>query len=129
MSAVLQRLSYSAQVQALLREWVAYRKRWKPNNGFPKAVCWIDEIKGAVDCWTNADDYDSRIYASEMLHVDAAIRSLPTIYQHAIFVVYLNESGPAVWRSGKKPMSEIRDLCSIAEQQLEPILKARNVVY
>lgn len=129
MSAVLQRLGYAEQVQALLREWVAYRRRWKPDNGFPKAVCWIDEIKASVDCWTDSDDYDSRIYAAEMMHVDAAVRSLPTVYQHAIFVVYLNEAGPSVWRSGRKPMKEIKALCLVAEQQLIPALKARNVVY
>ena len=129
MSAVLQRLSYIDQVQALLREWTAYRRRWRPDNGFPKAVCWIDEVRGTVDGWTDGADYDAKIYAAEMAHIDSAIRSLPMIYQHAIFVVYLNEVGPSVWRSGKKPMAEIKAICIAAEQQLIPVLKARNVVY
>ncbi len=129
MSAVLQRLSYIEQVRDLLRVWTAYRRRWRPDNGFPKAVCWIDEVRGGVDGWTDGADYDDRIYATEMSHVDTAVRCLEIPYQHAIFVVYLNEIGPAVWRSGRKPMGEIKLLCNVAEQQLIPILKARNVVY
>lgn len=129
MSAVLQRVDYSLQVQYLLTQWVAYRQRWKPDNGYPKAVSWIDDIKGAVGCWTDGEDYDNRIYSTEMMHVDGAVKSLQTDHQHAIYVVYLNELGPAVWRSGRKPMAEIKELCRVAEQQLVPILKARNVVY
>lgn len=129
MSAVLERQPAEAQVRELLRMWVAYKRRWRPDNGLPSAVCWIDEVRGTVDGWADGDDYDCRIYATEMRHLDEAIRSLSSDHQHALFVVYLNESGPAVWRSAKKPLSEIRKLCDVAEQHLVPILRARNVVW
>lgn len=131
MGAVLAVNSYGAieQVQYLLTAWVNYRKRWKPDNGLPHAVCWIDEVRGSIDGWTDGEDYDNRIYATEMRHVDEAIRTLASEYQHAIYVVYLNEIGPAVWRSGKKAMAEIRTLCDVAERQLVPLLKRRNVVF
>lgn len=132
MGAVLEMTcAYSAeqQVRDLLRAWVAYRRRWRPDNGLPSAVCWIDEVMGAIDGWTDGDDYDSRIHATEMRHVDEAIRSLSSDHQHALFVIYLGEIGPAVWRSGRKPMGEIRTLCDAAERHLVPLLKRRNVVF
>jgi len=116
------------QVRALLTAWVAYRKRWRPDNGLPSAVCWIDEVKGSFDGWTEGDDYDSRIYATEMRHVDQAIRDLPSEYQHAIAVCYLNEIGPRVWRSARKTAIEIRQLCNAAELRLIPALRRRDVV-
>lgn len=109
--------------------WVAYKKRWRPDNGLPSAVNWIDEVKGCVDGWTDGEDYDNRIYATEMRQVDEAVKCLPHDFQHALFVVYLNEAGPAVWRSAKKQMSEIRRLSDCAEQHLIPLLRARNVVW
>lgn len=109
--------------------WVAYKRRWRPDNGLPSAVSWIDHVRGTFDSYAEAEDYDSRIYATEMRHLDEAIRCLTTTFQHALFVVYLNEAGPAVWRSGRKPMSEIKQLCDCAEQHLVPLLRARNVVY
>ncbi len=130
MSAVLASSNYERQVYELLRMWVLYRRRWRPDNGLPSAVAWIDRIDGPVDAWTDGDDYDAKIYAATMRHVDEAIKlELSTAMQHAIYVVYLNEAGPAVWRSAKKPMVEIRRLCDEAERALVPILRRRDVVY
>jgi hypothetical protein len=90
-------------VRTLLREWTAYRRRWSPDIGYPHAVPWLDEVRGSVDGWTEGADYDMRIKANEMRQVDEAVRlELSHDHQHAIFVVYLNEIGPAVWRSARK---------------------------
>lgn len=115
-------------VRALLKSWVAYRRGWNPHIGYPSGVSWLDEIRGGVDPYSDGDDYDRRIRATEMRHVDEAIRRLSTDHQHAIFVVYLNEAGPAVWRSGRKPMTEIRALCDEAERLLVAALRKRDIV-
>jgi hypothetical protein len=115
-------------VRALLREWTAYRRRWSPDIGYPHAVPWLDEVRGSVDGWTEGADYDLKIKANEMRQVDEAVRlELSHDHQHAIFVVYLNEVGPAVWRSARKPMPEIRRLCEEAELRLVPLLRRRDI--
>lgn len=117
------------RVRALLREWVQYRRRWAPHIGLPGAVAWLDQVRGGVDQWTEGEDYDAKIYANDMRQVDQAINNdLTTEHRHAIFVVYLNEIGPAVWRSGRKSMKDIRVLCDQAEVRLVPILRRRDVV-
>ena len=120
--------TYEASVRALLKEWASYRRGWSPHIGYRGAVSWLDQIKGCVDSYAEAEDYDRRILAAEMRHVDEAVRALSANHQHAIGVVYLNEAGPAVWRSAKKPMTEIRALCDEAERLLVPALRKRDVV-
>lgn len=114
-------------VRYLLREWTHYRRRWRPHIGLPGAVAWLDEIRGGVDGWTEGEDYDIKIRANEMRQVDEGVRELACDHQHAIAVVYLNESGPAVWRSARKPMNEIRNLCVEAEFRLVQILRRRHL--
>lgn len=128
MSIVDHRYDPLARVSGLLKEWVQYRKSWKPDIGLPGAVAWLDEVRGGVDGWTEGEDYDRRIYSNDMRHVDQAISNdLSSDHRHAIFVVYLNEAGPAVWRSARKPMSAIRALCLEAEIRLVPLLRRRDV--
>jgi hypothetical protein len=117
-----------AIVRGLLRDWVRYRRGWRPDNGYPHAVAWIDQVKGHFDSWTEDEDYDIRIRQAQMRHVDEAVAGLPSECRHAIAVVYLNEAGPAVWRSARKPMGEIRELCSRAEAMLIPLLRRRDVL-
>jgi hypothetical protein len=118
-----------AGLRALLLSWVVYRRSWNPHIGYRSAVPWIDQVDGAVGCWTSGDDYDAKIKAAEMRQVDEAVRALAPNHQNAIFVVYLNEAGPAVWRSARKPMAEIRALCEEAERLLVPALRRRDVVF
>ena len=130
MSAVLETTQPSLlkTIRELLHEWTRYRRGWRPDNGYPHAVPWINQIRGHVDGWTEGDDYDLRIRAVQMRHVDEAIKALPGECQHAIAVVYLNEIGPAVWRSARKPMAEIRIICERAEVLLIPALRRRDVI-
>lgn len=118
-----------AGLRALLLSWVIYRRSWNPHIGHRSSVPWIDQVDGGVDCWTSDDDYDAKIRAAEMRQVDEAIRALAPDHQNAIFVVYMNEAGPAVWRSARKPMSQIRALCEEAERLLVPALRRRDVVF
>lgn len=122
------RISHLESVRWLLREWVRYRRRWTPQIGYPAAVSWIDRVKGHFDGWTEGEDYDNRIHAAQMRHVDQAVRALAVDLQHAINVIYLNEIGPEVWRSGRKPRSEIVRLCEQAELALVPVLRRRDVI-
>ena len=116
------------RIRALLREWVDYRRAWAPHIGLPGAVAWLNQVRGGVDGWTEGEDYDRRILANDMRQIDQAINNdLSAEHRHAIFVVYLNELGPAVWRSGRKPMVEIRALCDQAEAKLVGILRRRDV--
>jgi len=115
-------------VQSLLRDWVRYRRAWRPDNGYPRAVAWIDHVKGHIDGWTTGEDYDDKIHTVTMRHVDEAVKSLPSDCQHALNVIYLREIGPAVWRSGRKPMAEIRRICDQAESMLIPMLRRRDVL-
>lgn len=128
MAAVLKEDNKIATVQTLLKEWVWYRRGWAPDNGYPHAVTWIDQVKGHFDSWTEGEDYDLRIQAVQMRHVDEAVKSLSAEFQHAIAVVYLNEAGPAVWRSNRKPMREIHQICCQAELALVPLLRRRDVI-
>jgi len=116
-------------LRALLLAWVAYRRSWSPHIGYLSAVPWLDQILGSIDSYCEDDDYDRRIRATEMRQVDEAVRSLSPDHQNAIYVVYLNEAGPAVWRSARKPMKEIRALCEDAERLLVPALRRRDVVF
>ena len=115
-------------VRGLLKDWVRYRRGWRPDNGYPHAVPWIDQVKGHFDSWTEGDDYDIRIHATNMRHVDEAINALPNEFRHALFVVYLNEAGPAVWRSNRMSMEQIKGLCVRAEGLLIPALRRRDVL-
>jgi hypothetical protein len=116
-------------VRYWLRQWVAWRRGWAPDNGHRHSVPWLDQIKGHIDSYAEDDDYDIRIRAHALREVDQAIdRDLSTDHRHAVMVVYLREIGPAVWQSGRKPMHEIRALCQRAELALVPSLRRRNVV-
>lgn len=120
--------SHLRAVRLLLLEWVRYRRRWKPENGYPKAVAWVNQVHGAVGWNTEDDEYDDIIRSFEMRHVDDSVKALPSECQHAIQVVYLREIGPAVWRSARKPMTEIVALCERAEVLLVPMLRRRDVI-
>lgn len=117
-----------ATVRMLLSEWARYRRGWKPDNGYPKAVPWLDHVRGHVDGWTQDEDYDAALYAMRMRHVDQAVKNLLVDQQHAIGVVYLNEIGPLVWRSNRKPMNEIRAICERAEVALIPVFRRRDLI-
>ena len=118
------------QVQYLLREWRRWKASWWPQNGFPSAVPYVDSMHGSrpMDGYDDPDGDDLRIKAAEMRAVDKLVDGLSSPHKAAIGVVYLNEIGPAVWRSAKKPMAEIRALCEEAERLLVPALRKRDVV-
>jgi len=116
-------------VQDILRDWTRWRSRWRPKLGYPRGVCWIDEIRGAIDSYAEAEDYDQRIDAHVMRAVDRAVEDDLTREQRcALHVVYLNEIGPAAWRSNRVPLEEVRRLCNEAETRLIPALRRRNVL-
>jgi hypothetical protein len=117
-----------AMVRVLLKEWVAYRKGWSPHIGYPGAVPWIERFNAGVDGWTEGRTTTTRSERSRC--ATSTRRSAtwrPTTSTRSI-VVYLNEVGPAVWRSSRKPMVEIRALCAEAERRLVVALRSRDVV-
>jgi hypothetical protein len=117
-------------VRYYLRQWVSWRRGWFPHLGAPSSVPYIDAMVGSrpMDGYDDPDGDDARIHAETMRQVDQAIeRDLTADHKHAIIVVYMREAGPAVWRSNRKPMSEIRSLCWQAEQALIPLLRRRDL--
>jgi hypothetical protein len=115
-------------VRYYLRQWVRWQRHWRPNIGAPRAVPYLHSIRPTYDSYTELEDYDDKIHAEVMRQVDQAIRrDLTTDHMHSILVIHMREIGPAVWQSGKKPMTEIRRLCAEAEEKLVPLLRRRDV--
>lgn len=117
-------------VRYLLHEWVRWRKRWRPQYlGYPGQVPYLHQIRATVDTTSEPDDYDEKIELFQMRAIEQAIQNeLKASQRHALHVVYLNEEGPAVWRSGRMPMKEIRRFAADAEVALVPILKRLNIL-
>jgi hypothetical protein len=134
MGAMLAMKTTNTQLESVryyLRQWVSWKRGWFPHLGAPSSVPFIDSMLGSrpMDGYDDPDGDDSRIHAATMRQVDQAIeRDIKPDCRHAIMVVYMNEQGPAVWRSNRKPMHEIRALCWLAEQELVYALRRRDLV-
>lgn len=115
-------------VQDLLRQWARWDRRWKPKHGYPSAVPYLDNIRPTVDSYSEGEDYDEEIDAAAMKSIDQALEHDLTRHQAiAIRMTYLNEVGPAVWRSNRVPRAQVRRLCEEAELALIPALRRRHV--
>ena len=108
--------------------WARWVGAWRPNIGQMTAVPWLDSIRGSVDSYTDAEDYDERINAAVVRRVDESVRGLPAPQRHAIRIKYLNEIGPAVWRSNRIPEAQVRRLAAEAELALVEALRLKDVV-
>ena len=96
--------------------------------GYPKAVPYIHQMRPTFDSYTEGEDYDRIIDAAEMRAVDAAVeKDLSPQQRAAVNLVYLNEIGPAVWRSNRITKAQTRAFCDQAEAVLPKALKRRNV--
>jgi hypothetical protein len=119
-------------VRYYLRQWVRWRRFWRPGLGYPRSVPFVDVMRGSrpMDGYDDMDGDDARIHAETMRQLDQAIENdLGSDAKHALLVVYMREVGPAVWRSGRKSMQEIKALAWQAERDLVPILRRRNVLF
>lgn len=115
-------------VRELLRDWRRWKRGWWPNLGFAGAVPYIDQMRPMFDSYTEGEDYDRLIDASTMLAVDQAVeKDLTPSQRAAVMVIYLNEIGPAVWRSNRVPLSQVWRLCEEAERVLVVALRRRDV--
>lgn len=113
-----------------LRKWVGWKRGWFPYLGAPSSVPYVDSMRGSrpMDGYDDPDGDDARIHAETMRQVDQAIeRDITHDQKHGILVVYMREAGPAVWRSNRKPMSEIKRLCWDGELALIPAFRRRNI--
>ena len=115
-------------VRDLLKQWRRWKRRWWPHLGYPSSVPYIDEMRPIYDSYTEGEDYDEIINAEVMRQMDQAIeKDLTPNERIAISIVYLNEIGPAVWRSNRVPKAQAYRLCREAEVALIPALRRRNV--
>ena len=115
-------------VQKLLRDWRYWKRGWKPDLGYPHAVPYIHQMRPIFDSYTEGEDYDRIIDTAEMRAVDAAVeKDLTPPQRAAVLLVYLNEIGPAVFRSNRMPMDQAKRLCYEAELALIPALRRRDV--
>ena len=108
------------QVQDLLREWRRWKRSWWPENGYPKAVPYVDSMHGSrpMDGYDDPEGDDARIHAAQMRTVDKLVDGLTPAHKAAIGVVYMNEIGPAVWRSNRLPHSQVKRIAAEAERLL-----------
>lgn len=115
-------------VRELLRDWCRWKRGWWPHLGYPGAVAYIDQMRSTFDSYTEGEDYDRIIDAATMNAVDRAIeKDLTPAHRAAVMVVYLNELGPAVWRSNRVPLTQVHRLCDEAERALVVALRRREV--
>lgn len=113
-------------VRFFLRQWRRWVQAWKAPLGLSPAVNWVSCMVPYVSCGeTICDEVDSII----MRCVDAAVESLEPSKRAALRIVYLNEIGPAVFRSGRMERGEVRRLCDEAERDLIPMLRRKGVVF
>jgi len=116
-------------VQELLRDWARWKRRWRPKLGYPNAVPYLDSVRGTVDGYAEDEDYDQRVDAIAMRHLDHAIEhDLTSAQRIAVSVAYLNEVGPAVWRSGRISKEQAAALRADAETILVASLRKRCVL-
>lgn len=117
-------------VRQLLRDWVRWKRNWFPDLGAPHAVAWLDEVLPSrpMDGYDDPDGDDSRIHAWTMKHVDDAVeKELTQAQRVAVKMIYLRETGPAVWRSNRIPIEQCKNLCLEAEVTLIKALRRRDV--
>jgi hypothetical protein len=74
-----------------------------------------------VDGWAEAEDYDERIYACQMRHIDQAVRSLSSDHQHAINVEYLNELGTCCLEVGEEDQGRGQDVVRSSRARFGPL--------
>lgn len=129
MSAVLAMMARDTaldDVRYYLRAWRRWVRDWRAPLGAPSAVTWVDQCLPTV-CG-DADTDDQQIDVHILRSVNAEVESLPTDMRTAVRLVYLNEIGPSVFRSGRMTMETARRLCARAEEDMVPRLRARGVV-
>lgn len=115
-------------VRYWLRKWKRWKRNWSPKLGAPSHVPYISQIKGTIDSYTEADDYDDRISAWIVTAIENAIeQDLTRDEAHAINVRYMNEQGSEVFRSRRFSKEEIRGLADAGERALIPALKRRHI--
>jgi hypothetical protein len=115
-------------VRYLLRQWVRWKRRWRPALGYPRGVPYLDGILGAIDSYTEGEDYDDRIEATTVRAIDQAVENDLTAMQRlALMLRYMNELGPSVWRSNRVPHEQARRIADEAEIALIPALRRRDV--
>ncbi len=115
-------------VRQLLYQWSRWDRRWSVKLGYPSAVPYVDGIKGTINSYMEGEDYDQVIDTATMRSVDKAIQDDLTRAQSiAVRITYLNEIGPAVYRSNRIPREQVKRLCEEAELALIPAFRRRNV--
>ena len=115
-------------VRELLRDWARWTRRWRPSLNSLSSVPYLDNMLPTIDSYAEGEDYDEEINAVVMLAVDHAVeRDLTRPQSIAIRMTYMNEIGPAVWRSNRIPVEQVKVLCQEAEFALIPALLRRNV--
>lgn len=109
-----------------LRDWARWVRGWRPPLGFPTHVPYLHEMRPTVapdsEDVTGPDPW-------VMQKVDECVCALkPPILSHAIRIRYLNEIGPAVFRSGRAGKDDIKQLANAAEIKLIPMVEEKGVV-
>jgi hypothetical protein len=112
-------------VRELLRQWAQRTRDWRPDLGY-SLMSYERRIRGTIDPYTTAEDYDERIEASAMVHLDVAIENLHPAHRTAIRAIYLRETAPSLVNGYSR--SDLACLCDAAEIALIPALRRRDVL-
>lgn len=111
-----------------LRAWSRWVRAWRAPLGLPSCVSMVGQMLPSVSGWSHDEDIDDSINAHVLREIDREIERLPALERAAVKLFYLNEVLPAVFRSNRMTMVQMRELCIRAEREMLPKLIVRGVV-
>jgi DNA-directed RNA polymerase specialized sigma24 family protein len=110
------------ELRYYLRAWRSWVRAWRAPLGLPSSVAWLG-VMPPTPAW-DVDDADQNVDSFILRAIDAEIESLSPKKRAALRQYYLNEALSA----GKSTREEASRLCSEAEVEMIPRLRARGVV-
>lgn len=121
-------------IRFYLRAWRRWCHAWKPMLGYPSQAPFVRVMRPSVawdsdsDQRAEADSRDEEVDAEILRALDVCVASLPVLHRIAVRIIYLRETGPAVWRSNRLSLSDAAKLCGEAERELIIMLRRKNVL-
>ena len=121
-------------VQYYLRAWRRWVRSWTPALGYPHEAPFVKHMVPVVswdsseDQLAQADEADQQVAEFVLRAVDTEVEALATLKRAAVRLIYLNETAPAVFRSGRMSLERAAYLCEVAELEMIPGLRLRGVI-
>ena len=121
-------------VQYYLRAWRIWTRNWRPQLWWPNQVPLV-KIMVPIVSWDSAEDQNAQADAADeqiseyiLEAVNCEVEALEVMKCAAVHLVYLNETGPAVYRSGRMSLEKAAQLCDEAEREMIPRLRTKGII-